>query len=123
MMMSLGGQSLERPVFSPAFYRELALENPLGLTLHWREVEAWFNYIAWPAYKTYGYRRHKQAVRRWWSRCSMRDLDRARAAMENHKIEMAQESQDALPLPDGEAVSPDHVPALRKIMGGRGGSE
>ncbi len=115
--IQVGDQRLERPVFSPEFYRELALENPFGLTLHWREAEAWFNHIAWPAYKTYNYTRHKTAVRRWWAQCSERDLERARNAMENVRMEFAQEEQDSLPNDEPGGVV--HEVALRKILGGK----
>jgi hypothetical protein len=109
---------LERPVFKPDFYRELASENPFGLTLHWREVEAWFNHIAWPAYKTYNYTRHQQTVRRWWARSSMRDLERAREAVDNVRLEFAQAEQNSLPT---EEI--DDTPAtatITKIFGGKG---
>lgn len=113
---------MERPVFKPEFYRELALENPLGLTIHWREAEAWFNYIAWPAYKTYGYTKHHRATRRWWARVTMRDLDRARDAMENVKFEEAQVDQDKLDLePQLYPPALNDSPVLRKILGGKGG--
>ncbi len=112
------GGTLERPIFNREFYRELASENPFGLTLDWREAEAWFNHIAWPAYKTYPYRQHKRAVRRWWARCSMRDLERAREAMDNTKVERAQAEQDELPIED-QLYSPDTAKTLRKILGGK----
>lgn len=115
---------MERPVFKPDFYRELALENPLGLELHWREVEAWFNFIAWPAYKTYNYRRHAQTVRRWWARVRMDDLVRAREAMENTKIGRAQEEQDRMDAEVDQMFTdstPKNKNALRKILGGGGG--
>jgi hypothetical protein len=110
---------LDKPVFNPDFYRELASENPFGLTLHWREVEAWFDYIAWPAYKTYGYTRHRKAVRRWWARCTMYDLDRARDAMDNIKVERAQGEQDGLEGSTENNSSPMNETSLRKIMGGK----
>jgi hypothetical protein len=114
---------MNKPVFNPDFYRELAAENPFGLTLHWREVEAWFDYIAWPAYKTYGYTRHHRSVRRWWARCTMYDLDRARDAMDNIKLERAQEEQDQIQPKEQLEATPETHNALRKIMGGRGGEE
>jgi len=117
MDASLGGP-LERPIFKPEFYRELAHDNPFGLTLHWREVEAWFNFIAWPAYKTYNYSRHQQTVRRWWARTSTRDLERAREAMDNVKLERAQVEQDEL-QPDNDSP-PANDTVLRKILGGKG---
>jgi hypothetical protein len=119
MMLLLGG-TLDKPIFKPEFYRELARDNPFGLTLHWREVESWFNHIAWPAYKTYSYKRHGQTVRRWWARASAKDLDRAREAMENVKMERAQVEQDTLTT-NGHEATPQNVSALRKIMGGNGG--
>ena len=118
MNSSVGG-SVERPVFSPEFYRELASENPFGLSLHWREAEAWFHHIAWPAYKTYNYKRHHQTVRRWWARCSVQDLERARDAMENVKLERAQTEQDALPTEEIDFTTPPAT--LRKILGGNRG--
>ena len=112
---------MDKPVFKPEFFRELAAENPFGLTLHWREAEAWFEHICWPAYKTYNYKRHGVAVRRWWARCSMRDLERAREAMDNTKVERAQEEQDQIAAEEWTEVPPESVNALRKIMGGKGG--
>jgi hypothetical protein len=110
---------LEKPVFSDAFYRELAAENPFGLTVTRQEAEAWFHYIAWPAYKTYHYKRHQIAVRRWWARCTMKDLDRAREAMENRKFEQAQNQQDDLDSGSDNSLSPDNDTSLRKILGGK----
>ena len=109
---------MERPVFKPEFYRELASENPLGLTIHWREVEAWFNIVAWPAYKTYPYRQHKKAVRRWWSRVSERELDRVRNAMENVTLERAQGEQDQ--LSNEELTGSPDLATIHKILGGSG---
>ena len=111
---------MERPVFKPEFYRELAQDNPFGLTIHWRDVEAWFNYIAWPAYKTYNYRRHGVAVRRWWARAGTRDLERAQEARENAKIEKAQVQQAELPDESLEDDTP-HGETIRHIFGGEGG--
>jgi hypothetical protein len=111
---------LKKPVFKPAFYRELASENPLGITLHWREAEAWFNFIAWPAYKTYGYRAHKKATRRWWARLSIKELERARDAMENVQFEAAQADQDAL-VPDDRQADTPYDDTLRVIFGGKRG--
>jgi hypothetical protein len=113
---------VERPIFKPEFYRELAQDNPFGLTLHWREAEAWFNYIAWPAYKTYGYTRHQMTVRRWWARATQGDIQRARDAIENVEMERAQKEQDSLPEDSFEQDSPQNPTALRKILGGKGGS-
>ena len=111
---------MKKPVFKPEFYRELASENPLGLTLHWREVEAWFNYIAWPAYKTYNYKRHSVAVRRWWARVRVDDVERARDAVENQRMEKAQVQQDELPDECIDDATP-HGDTIRHIFGGRGG--
>lgn len=108
---------MERPVFKPEFYRELAEENPFGLTLNWHEVEAWFNFIAWPVYKTYIYKNHKTAVRRWWARAHLRELERAREAMENARYERAQAEQDALPTE--ELTDIPHNATIFKIFGGK----
>lgn len=117
-MMASDGGIVIKPQFKPEFFRELARENPFGLTLHWREVEAWFEYICWPAYKTYNYKRHRLAVRRWWARCSMRDLDRAREAMDNVKFERVQKQQDQMPdLSDDDSPYDD---TLRVLFGGKG---
>jgi hypothetical protein len=119
--MADGGPVI-KPVFKPEFFRELAAENPLGITLHWREAEAWFNYIAWPAYKTYKYTRHGVAVRRWWANLSMKDIDRAREAVENARLEHAQIEQDDLESSSENNLSPANDTVLRKIMGGRSGA-
>jgi hypothetical protein len=113
----MGGR-VERPEFSPKFYRELAQDNPFGLTIHWREAEAWFLYIAWPAYKTYKYTQHQRAVRRWWARATQGDLARARDARENARMEGIQAQQDEL---DAQLVNEDTTPhddTLRVIFGG-----
>ena len=115
---------MDKPVFDPEFYRELASENPFGLTLHWREVEAWFDYIAWPAYKTYNYKLHRKATRRWWAKASQRDLDRAREARENHLLENASQQH---PVTDRMTASeivdnPPNNDIVHKILGGSGGT-
>lgn len=112
------GVGLDKPIFTPEFYRELAQENPLGLKLHWREAEAWFLFIAWPSYKTYNYTRHRQTVRRWWSKISMRDLERAHVAMDNMRIETAQVEQDLLQRPD-DIEGTANLPTLHRIFGGK----
>lgn len=114
---------MERPIFNPNFYRELASENPFGLELHWREVEAWFNHIAWPAYKTYNYRQHRKTVRRWWAHCSFLDLERARDAMDNVKMERMVEQQDVPGRVTAQEVidNPPNNNIIRKVLGGRGG--
>jgi hypothetical protein len=113
---------VERPVFSRNFYRELAQDNPFGLTLDWTEAEAWFNHIAWPAYKTYKYKRHAVAVRRWWARTSLADLERARDAIENAEMEKAQAEQDALPDSDFAQDESPHTATIHKIFGGKSGA-
>jgi hypothetical protein len=112
---------LIKPTFKPDFYRELARDNPFGITLHWREVEAWFEYIAWPAYKTYNYKLHLKATRRWWARCSMQDLERARDAMDNVKFERAEEELKRFGAEEWLEASPFEKNTLTKIMGGKGG--
>jgi hypothetical protein len=92
------------------------------MKLHWREFEGWFNHIAWPAYKTYNYSRHHQTVRRWWARCTEKDMERTRQAIENVKLEGAQESQNALPAID-DTPGGTNVVAIDKILGGKGGTE
>ncbi len=72
---------MKKPVFSPQFFSELAEENPLGVELEPEMVEAWWQYIAWPRYKTYKYRDHKRAVTRWWAGVCREDLSRARTAL------------------------------------------
>ena len=114
------GVALDKPVFTPEFYRELASDNPFGLTLHWREVEAWFDFIAWPAYKTYTSTRHRQAVRRWWARCRSEDLARARNALNNVELERAQKEQDSLQEEAAQVGTP-HNAIISNIFGGKGG--
>lgn len=109
---------MRQPCFSPSFYRELASENPFGLTLNWREVEAWFRFIAWPSYKTYRYRKHTVAVRRWWARAKLSELQRAREALENEKLEIAQREQDALSIVIES--TPEIDPVVLRIFGGNG---
>lgn len=114
---------MEKPVFKPEFFRELAHDNPLGLTISPEEAEAWWLYIAWPSYKTYKYVLHKKAVRRWWSYLSMKDLGRTREAILNAELEHAAEEQER--LDDEYWAQCDQfgdqkmVGALRVIMGGK----
>ena len=114
------GVTLDKPVFSPEFFRELASENPFGLKLHWREVEAWFNFIAWPAYKTYNYTQHQRAIRRWWARACTMDLERAREALENTKFARAEDEQSRITATDILDGPPNHD-VIHKVFGGRGG--
>jgi hypothetical protein len=117
-LWSCDGGIVVKPVFKREFFRELALENPFGLTITWQEAEAWFEHICWPAYKTYNYKRHSIAVRRWWARTSFRDLERARDAMENVKLEGAEfEESPIMDTPDDS-----NVVAINKILGGKGDS-
>jgi hypothetical protein len=87
---------MEKPVFAPSFFEELAIDNPLGANLTTAEVEAWWHFIAWPRYKTYRYRAHKRALRKWWAGISMSDISRAREAMERSKVAAAQARQDEI---------------------------
>ena len=70
--------------------------NPLGMHLEPETVEAWWQYIAWPRYRTYGYRNHKRAVTRWWSQVGRVDLSRARSALAHAQEAEAQRVQNEL---------------------------
>jgi len=87
---------MDKPVLAPAFYEELASENPLGIKMSVGDVAAWWHFIAWPRYKTYQYRSHKRAIRRWWANVTMGDIERARESRQRHFEEREQEIQDSL---------------------------
>lgn len=117
---------MEKPVFKSDFFQELAEENPLGVTILVEEAEAWWHYIAWPSYKTYAYKLHKRAVRRWWSRLTVTDLARARQAIANAYLESARAAQAYMDACDeehrGNPYASEDADTLRVIMGGRSGS-
>lgn len=71
---------MEKPTFSPRFWRELAEACPFG-PCEPKLVESWFE-IAWPAMKARGYRNHKRAVASWWSRIYESDLERAQQRLD-----------------------------------------
>lgn len=73
---------MEKPSFPPGFWADLAEENPLGVALSAQDTKEWFDW-AWFRYKTYDYRNHKRAVRRWWSGVTQADLDRSRERARN----------------------------------------
>ena len=87
---------MEKPVFAPSFFEELAADNPLGANISAAEAEAWWHFVAWPKYKTCRYRAHKRAVTRWWARLRPFELDLARQALARCEEEHAQFAQDAL---------------------------
>ncbi len=90
-----------KPVFSPQFFRELAQDNPLGMTISPELAEAWWHWVAWPTYKSYRYRAHKRAVRQWWSAVTVLNLQRAQDAIDNQRAEQAARAQAEVihPLP------------------------
>lgn len=114
---------MEKPEFAPSFFEELAQDNPLGITISAAEAEAWWNWIAWPRYKTYGYKRHKVAVRRWWAGITISDLKRTVEAMGRAEIEYAMEYQAKLDEYDEEDRRNPHghmtADSLTVIMGGK----
>ncbi len=66
---------MEKPIFAPAFWRELAAACPLG-PCEPEVVESWFE-IAWPKINARNYRNTKRAVAAWWSRVAQYELDQA----------------------------------------------
>ena len=43
-----------------------------------QDARDWFDYV-WPLYRDGGYSAHKRAIRRWWHRLRLEELERARA--------------------------------------------
>jgi len=114
---------MEKPTFGPRFYQELAFDNPLGMYITERDVEAWWHYIAWPKYKIRRYKNHTRAVMSWWSRITVADLVRAREAAERAQLAEAMAVQEQMDAEYWAAVDaygePIELGALRVIMGGR----
>lgn len=114
---------MEKPVFGPDFFRELAIENPLGVELSEEDAEAWWHWIAWPAYKTHRYKDHKRAVRNWWARLTFTELTRAREARARAELQEAQLEQEEMDEAYFDACDQfgkqEMVGALRVIMGGK----
>ncbi len=104
------GVGMEKPVFNPEFFRELAQDNPLGMDLTPEIAEAWWHYVAWPRYKTYRYRSHRRAVTKWWASVSKADLDCAQSAIDHARDAKAARAQRDLfahgaPTPSSAAIA------------------
>lgn len=111
-----------KPVLSPAMLAELARDNPLGITITPDEVEAWWNYVAWPRFKTYEYRQHGRAIRKWWARVRMDEIEHARASMGRARVEHLERLQERLNAPPAEndQTAEERRGAMRAIFGGKG---
>jgi hypothetical protein len=108
---------LEKLQPSPALLRELAEDNPLGITLTPEEVMGWVQYVCWPRFKTYKYQQRTRAMKRWWASVRMEDIQRARDAMGRAALERLQAKQDEIsraPMPDVPLPA-----ALRILSGGK----
>ncbi len=74
---------MEKPSLSPAFWRNLAKENPLGRRdIVEQDARDWFD-LVWLTYQNY-YRqvqkpRHRARICVWWSRLDDQELERGRA--------------------------------------------
>ena len=76
-------RTLNKPVLSPKFKRELANNNPIGMLLSEDDVQSWWD-LVWLTFSTYGYteRGRRTAIIRWWSRVTEPEIERARARTE-----------------------------------------
>jgi len=74
---------VDKPSFSPHFWRNLATHNPLGRRdITEQDARDWFD-LTWPKYEQSRPRvrkpNHKLRVASWWIRISTAEIDRARA--------------------------------------------
>jgi hypothetical protein len=73
---------VDKPVFPPSVWIELAKENPLGRhDITARDAQDWFD-LVWPAYKQHRRRirkpNHKLRIAQWWLRVLPAEIDKAR---------------------------------------------
>ena len=68
---------MQKPTFSPSFWQQLALHNPIGMRLTEDDARAWFDFV-WLKYSTHHYKKHRRAIINWWSRVREEDILAAR---------------------------------------------
>jgi hypothetical protein len=115
----------DRPVLAPKLLRDLASTHPFGAQpLDVELVAAWWD-ATWPTFKLFEekqgrpFSRRGLAIRKWWAKARVADLDRAREILERREVDAAAARQrELLAAPPARAAG-DHRVALRKIMGGR----
>ncbi len=105
---------MDKPVLSPSFKKELAADNPFSEPISMNDVQAWWD-IAWLTYKTYGYRNHKRAIRRWWARARIEELHRARDRKREIELHRLQQKQDQ--LKPRTSTLPMNAAALDRVFG------
>jgi hypothetical protein len=113
---------MDKPILAPALLRELAKENPFGITLSMNDVQAWWD-LTWLTYKTRKYRNHKRAIRSWWARATLDDLHRARLRKEIERMDRLDRAQEAIlaenPEPNFNSDTSERRTKLRLVMGAK----
>ena len=111
---------MAKPVLSPAFKRELAAANPIGMRLTPQDVDAWIDMV-WLKMTAYHKKITKRVVVNWWSRLKEYELDeaRARASRIHAETERARMNELAERIPCRENRQPCEAPAMRVLQGGR----
>jgi len=116
---------LDRPVLAPTLLRALSETNPFGSKpVPVELVAAWWD-ATWPAFQLFeekrrgAYKRRGAAIRKWWAKARLWDLDRAREMLERRECDAAAARQRELLAATPPPAPEVHRVALRKIMGGR----
>ena len=119
---------MDKPSFSPAYWRDLARENPLGRRdISEQDTRDWFDMI-WLVYRERFNRvrnpNHKLRIARWWANLSDGDIDRARARGSESRRGVAAERLTQVAtkaLPSGAQPLRKDLPPLQSSRGGEGG--
>jgi uncharacterized iron-regulated protein len=108
-----------KPVMKPVFWQQLAEACPQGPTEP-EIAKAWFD-LKWPVYQTYGYRSHKRAIAKWWSRVNARELEEAEQFLAACNDLAHTKRLDALYHSLNKPIVPDEKPQPRFTVhvGGR----
>ena len=107
---------MEKPVLSISFKKELAAENPFHVPVTMNDVEAWWD-LTWLRYKTYRYKNHKRAIRRWWARARYEELLDARGRKQAIENVHLQDRQDRMVLRDRTEPSVERSAQLARVFG------
>lgn len=119
---------MDKPSFRPAFWQDLALENPLGRRdITEQDARDWFDWI-WVVYRQRHSRvrapNHKLRIARWWFNLSDDDIDRARARGRESRRGVAAERLTRVAtkaLPSSAQPLRKDLPPLQSNRGGERG--
>ena len=97
-----------KPVLPPAFWADLAIENPLGIPITEQDARDWFD-LTWPTMREWYAEnaprqkpRWRLRITKWWSNLSERDLMRCRERGQRvrHGAQAASMAETAAEIPE-----------------------